>query len=108
MLRDIHYGLLQGKYNASEYDSTGGSSSSEQAFVFEHTEHCFDFLQQSIRCAGLVQIELPRGSRKTVFDGYGSEHTCQSWSAIMDFMQTYQAPGRGGGNKAAAHEDTET
>lgn len=93
MIRDIHFGLLQGKYNASDYDSTGNS---EKSFVFEHTEHCFDFLQQSIRCAGLVQIELPHGSRNNVFDGYGSEHTCKSWDGIMEFMQTYQTPDRGG------------
>lgn len=99
MLRDIHFGLLQGKYNASDYDSASGS---EQSFVFEHTEHCFDFLQQSIRCAGLVQIELPHGARNNVFDGYGSEHTCKSWSEIEQFMQSYQAPNRGGGNDQEA------
>lgn len=92
MLRDIHFGLLQGKYNASDYDTSSGSDTS---FIFEHTEHCFDFLQQSIRCAGLVQIELPRGSRKNVFDGYGSEHTCKSWTAITQFMDKFQVPGGG-------------
>lgn len=100
MLRDIHYGLLLGKYNASDYDSTGGP---DQPYLFEHTEHCFDFLQQSIRCAGLLQIEYPRGSRNNIFDGYGSDHTCKSWESIVRFMDEFQVPtSRPGGE----HVDT--
>lgn len=86
MIREIYYGMLQGTHSASDYNNTSGS---EVAFAVEHTEHCFDYLQQSIRCAGLMQIEAPHGSRNNVFDGYWTEHTCKSWTSILEFMDRH-------------------
>jgi len=76
MIRDIYYGLLQGRYNVSDFGLNGAT---EVPFEIKHAKHCFDYLQQSIRCAGLMQIELPHGEHRTVFDGYWSDHQCKSW-----------------------------
>lgn len=92
MIREIYYGLLLGDYNATQYVSmTDGHrvnghehehDKSDWWFKIEHTKHCFDYLQQSIRCAGLMQIELPHGPDRNVFDGYGSPHTCKRWVSV--------------------------
>lgn len=86
MIREIYYGLLLGEYNTTEYAGTikenpdqDRHNKSSTWFKIEHTKHCFDYLQQSIRCAGLMEIELPHGPNRTVFDGYGSPHTCKRW-----------------------------
>lgn len=100
MIREIYYGILLGDYNATEYqieveDATGHAShdnhehahdQSGKWFKIKHTKHCFDYLQQSIRCAGLMQVEMPRGPDRNIFDGYGSPHTCKQWVSIAHLL----------------------
>jgi hypothetical protein len=47
-----------------------------------HLLHCFDYLRQSIQCAGDMAMEWPRtetdGSRYAV-DGWDIPHECKSW-----------------------------
>lgn len=93
MIRDLYYNALQSNTNASSHSH----GSADLAFDIEHTEHCFDYLQQSIRCAGLMQIEVPHGSRNNIFDGYGTEHSCTSWTSVVEFMNEYKVGGKGTG-----------
>lgn len=67
--------------------SIGSNSSAEvQEYLLNpqigHVYHCFDYLRQSLMCAGDMTIEWPReeedGSR-FAFDGWGVEHQCKDW-----------------------------
>jgi len=52
-----------------------------------HAFHCFDYILQSLRCAGDMALEWPMevdGHRNT-YDGYGVKHECKSQSAMMDW-----------------------
>ncbi|KEQ59709.1 uncharacterized protein M437DRAFT_56175 [Aureobasidium melanogenum CBS 110374] len=56
----------------------------------EHVSHCFDYLRQTLQCAGDMALEWPRkeedGSRFAV-DGWGIPHECRSWDHIVDYMK---------------------
>lgn len=97
MIREIYYGVLLGDFNATEYQAEleGAASHGDHEhahdkagkwFKIKHTKHCFDYLQQSIRCAGLMQVELPQGPDRNIFDGYGSPHTCKRWVSIAPIL----------------------
>lgn len=101
MIREIYYGLLSGNYNVTEYqqfqndedhvdedgkgDHEHSSDMSGEWFKIKHTKHCFDYLQKSIRCAGLMEVEMPQGEHLNIFSGYGSPHTCKRWVSIASF-----------------------
>lgn len=50
-----------------------------------HANHCFDYLRQSLQCAGDMALEWPLlendGRRKSV-DGWGVPHQCKDWVSI--------------------------
>ncbi|KAI4799429.1 hypothetical protein E4T44_11617 [Aureobasidium sp. EXF-8845] len=56
----------------------------------EHVSHCFDYLRQTLQCAGDMALEWPRkeedGNRFAV-DGWGIPHECRSWDHIVDYMK---------------------
>ncbi|KAJ0413628.1 hypothetical protein BJY00DRAFT_319625 [Aspergillus carlsbadensis] len=55
-----------------------------------HINHCFDYLRQSIMCAGDMAIEWPRAEpsgERIVVDGWGIPHECEDWDNIMDYMR---------------------
>ncbi|KAF1989846.1 hypothetical protein K402DRAFT_350008 [Aulographum hederae CBS 113979] len=56
----------------------------------QHLHHCYDYLRQTIQCAGDMSIEWPRteadGKTRIAVDGWGIPHECKSWSGIMDYM----------------------
>nr|A0A8J9WH54.1 RecName: Full=UstYa family oxidase phomYa; AltName: Full=Phomopsin biosynthesis cluster protein Ya [Diaporthe leptostromiformis]BDA39139.1 DUF3328 [Diaporthe leptostromiformis] len=103
MIREIYYGILLGEYNTTmfhvEMDNADGGADKDnhehehdrsgKAFKIKHTKHCFDYLQQSIRCAGLMQVEMPQGPDRNIFDGYGSPHVCKRWD-ITVFMEEHR------------------
>jgi len=93
MIREIYYGVLLGDYNLTDHqaeleeevDHGNHEHAHEKGgewFKMKHTKHCFDYLQQSIRCAGLMEVEMPQGPDRNIFDGYGSPHTCKRWVGI--------------------------
>ncbi len=54
----------------------------------EHLGHCFDYLRQSIMCAGDTALEKAivfEGVRKPGVDGWGVTHQCRHWDLIRDF-----------------------
>lgn len=77
----------------------------------DHVYHCFDYIRQSLMCAGDMTLEWPReetdGTREA-FDGWGVTHQCKDWvsevnafrghtgltccqSAILKFMEEHNA-----------------
>jgi hypothetical protein len=51
----------------------------------EHMNHCFDYLRQTIACAGDMAMEWPRtepDGRRFAVDGWGIPHECKSWVSI--------------------------
>jgi mycotoxin biosynthesis protein UstYa len=55
----------------------------------EHVTHCFDYLRQTISCAGDMAMEWPRtepdGERIAV-DGWGIPHECKDWVSHIVFV----------------------
>jgi hypothetical protein len=54
----------------------------------EHMNHCFDYLRQTIACAGDMAMEWPRtepDGRRFAVDGWGIPHECKSWVSIFCF-----------------------
>ena len=55
----------------------------------DHLHHCFDYLRQTIACAGDVSLEWPRtepDGRRFAVDGWGIPHKCKNWGQIMEYM----------------------
>jgi hypothetical protein len=54
-----------------------------------HARHCFDYLRQSIMCAGDVSYEsaivLPDGKLIDGVDGWGDWHMCRNWDTIWEY-----------------------
>ena len=51
----------------------------------QHVGHCFDYLRQSIMCAGDMSMEWPRtepDGRRVAVDGWGIPHQCKSWVSL--------------------------
>jgi hypothetical protein len=55
----------------------------------DHMSHCFDYLRQTIQCAGDMAMEWPRtepdGGHFAV-DGWGIPHECKNWDTISTYM----------------------
>lgn len=60
-----------------------------------HILHCFDFLSQSLLCAGDVTIEPARvesDGRRIQVDGWGVEHQCKDLDAILSWVEANHGP----------------
>lgn len=59
-----------------------------------HVNHCFDYLRQSIMCAGDLAIE---GQEKTFpgevtgSDGWDGKHVCKNYDEVYDFLYEHRA-----------------
>ena len=60
-----------------------------------HLQHCFDYLRQSIFCAGDTTLEWARdakmGKKPSQVNGWGIEHRCRSSEAIYNFTAKNRA-----------------
>lgn len=59
-----------------------------------HIAHCFDYLRQSIMCAGDVALEgqqttFPAGFKGS--DGWDAKHVCKSYGEIMGYLEGNRA-----------------
>ncbi|KAI9687652.1 MAG: hypothetical protein M1820_010423 [Bogoriella megaspora] len=55
-----------------------------------HVTHCFDYLRQSVMCAGDMSMEWPRtepDGRRFAVDGWGIPHECKTWDYIHEYME---------------------
>jgi hypothetical protein len=55
--------------------------------VAHHSSHCFDYLRQSIMCAGDTNLE---GETETG-PGWGSKHQCANYDAILAWANEHSA-----------------
>lgn len=59
-----------------------------------HLVHCFDYLRQSIMCAGDVALEgqhttFPEGV--TGSDGWDAKHVCKDYSEVYTYLEENRA-----------------
>lgn len=59
-----------------------------------HMAHCFDYIRQSIMCAGDVALEgqqttFPEGV--TGSDGWDAKHVCKDYGQIMSYLEDKRA-----------------
>lgn len=76
-LKALHVALLPTIRGIEPRDDDG--------FEHNHIEHCLDYLRQSVMCSGDTTLEPPdeRPEKgKSPLQGWGVEHTCQSWEEI--------------------------
>ncbi|MCJ1312976.1 hypothetical protein MMC25_006652 [Agyrium rufum] len=75
-IRRTYYALLEGTTDPDVEDP------------FYHSRHCFDYLRQSVMCAGDMTIEMEgfeaNGTSKGI-TGIGAEHRCVDWDALVDW-----------------------
>ena len=55
----------------------------------EHTEHCFDYLRQAIRCAADSTLEGVNPEKPGILRGYGATHQCRAWDG-PDGLDTWR------------------
>ncbi|GAB7363420.1 hypothetical protein MBLNU230_g3696t1 [Neophaeotheca triangularis] len=55
-----------------------------------HIHHCFDYIRQALMCAADMTPEWPMEGpegEKSAVNGWGIEHECKDWSAVMKYME---------------------
>lgn len=76
-LRKSHWILLDGVATGD----TGVARGFAGREAAQHIQHCFDYLRQSVMCAGDMTLEWPKQegtAAKAKVDGWGIPHTCKS------------------------------
>lgn len=66
---------------ALEHNNTAGFEKIISPQI-DHMAHCFDYLRQSIMCAGDMTLEWPKegsSGERLLVDGWGIQHQCKSW-----------------------------
>ena len=87
LIRKVYWGESSGIYNVS--------AEPPRALV-AHTNHCFDYLLQGIKCAGDMTLEWKTDFNGN-FVGWDVPHTCKSWvselfkvSAAIKLIEYYR------------------
>lgn len=91
-----HGSSSQGKHENDHHEhNVGGDPNQVQDPIPDHVEHCFDYLRQSIMCAGDMTIEHalepPLGEKRETTDGWGVKHQCKDWNEIMNWTLEHKA-----------------
>lgn len=87
---------LESHKGHSQQGNHGGKEAEQmQDSIVDHAQHCFDYLRQSIMCAGDMTIEHarepPLGEKRVTTDGWGVEHQCKDWSDIINWTLDHKA-----------------
>ncbi|OLN97664.1 hypothetical protein CCHL11_09625 [Colletotrichum chlorophyti] len=71
------------------YGPTGKENEVEEGHFQVHTNHCFDYLRQSILCAADMTLEGKVMGRdaKPGTDGWGHLHTCRNHREVMQWIE---------------------
>jgi hypothetical protein len=87
LIRKRYYDFLTGRITPEDFKFVQGTSgqngSNELPHLGDlhkgaaHIDHCFDYLQQGIRCAGQMDLEYPVGTGDAGF--LAGEYRCKSW-----------------------------
>ena len=98
MIRDGYWAALGGKQNLQMIEAHG----TELLKDVHHVNHCFDYIRQSIMCAGDMSIEgvapPETDNEKPHINGYGNRHECKSYVSSLQSTTyheyfTYSTPG---------------
>lgn len=59
----------------------------------EHLVHCWDYLRQSIMCAGDTTLEWVSeySHPPNATNGWGFQHTCKNFDAIYDWTEQHRS-----------------
>lgn len=68
------------------YGSSRFRKESEDTDMGRHVTHCFDYLRQSVLCAGDSALEGESEIVKGMTDGWGVSHMCRKRSEWMDWV----------------------
>jgi hypothetical protein len=80
----------------TKYRPTHGEDPDQiQDPIPDHVEHCFDYLRQTLMCAGDMTIEHsrepPLGEKRDTTDGWGVEHQCKDWNEMVGWTLKHKA-----------------
>ncbi|KAK6064687.1 hypothetical protein SCUP515_11658 [Seiridium cupressi] len=89
MIRERYYDLLTGRMTPDDFKFVSGLGADGELpetvnsnHGAQHIDHCFDYIQQGIRCAGQMDLEYAVRLGDTAF--LAGEHHCKNWArAIM-------------------------
>lgn len=93
MIRSRYYDLLTGRMTPADFQFVTGlggdgvdvPTTSELNHGAQHIDHCFDYLQSGIRCAG--QMDLEYAVQRGTSGFLAGEHQCRSW--VSDIIPFY-------------------
>jgi hypothetical protein len=61
---------------------------------FNHIPHCFDYIRQGLMCSADTTLEFAKmdehGQRIRNVDGWGAEHQCRDWDAILKWSEDHR------------------
>ncbi|RYO81445.1 hypothetical protein DL766_004724 [Monosporascus sp. MC13-8B] len=87
----IAYSTMDGYYNL--LNQLNGTQKRElptdPGWNMEHLNHCWDYLRQNIMCSADVTLEWHRYN-ELVETGWGYEHQCKDWDAIIDWVYEHR------------------
>lgn len=63
--------------------------------TYEHIDHCFDYIRQSIMCCGDTALEgVSNLSNDPIMrnetDGWGFTHVCKDYGEVIGFMEGWR------------------
>ncbi|KXH44577.1 hypothetical protein CNYM01_09538 [Colletotrichum nymphaeae SA-01] len=97
---DAYYELID-RLNKNE--GTKRELPTDPGWNSEHLNHCWDYLRQTIMCNADVTLEW-RKYNEQVGTGWGYQHQCKDWDAIIAWAEKYRYSNnwgilRGGGER---------
>ncbi|KAI9163195.1 Oxidase ustYa [Paramyrothecium foliicola] len=110
---DAYYTLLDllpgGNDNEGHKSSEKREQPTDPGWTTEHLNHCWDYLRQTIMCNADVTLEW-RKYNEQVGTGWGYQHQCKDWDAIIAWAERYRHTNnwgilRGGGERIPLHHD---
>ncbi|EQL01716.1 hypothetical protein OCS_02569 [Ophiocordyceps sinensis CO18] len=85
-LQSIHKTFARLRANAT---AAANGTAPQDAF---HAAHCFDYLRQSLLCAGDMALEGPDSNPEageSRLRGWGVEHQCRSWDSLVEWRDSH-------------------
>lgn len=80
LIRKVYWGESKGIFDISAQPPSP---------LITHTNHCFDYLLQSLKCSADMSLEW-RTDEIGNFVGWDVAHTCKSWEGVLGFMMKYK------------------
>ncbi|KAL0930189.1 uncharacterized protein CTRU02_215009 [Colletotrichum truncatum] len=100
---DSYYTLLNRVNKGEAAEARKRELPKDPGWNTEHLNHCWDYLRQTIMCNADVTLEW-RKYNEEVGTGWGYQHQCKDWDAIISWAEKYRFANdwgilRGGGER---------